>query len=522
MSQNEPRPEIFSSPVVPEETKGAQVTSEVQPIATQSHDPEQNITPGSLETSLSEVQSIEPSSEPIDRSPQQMPPREEGTSDSNEPSAAHESTAPSQAPTHAEQEPPFQYEPQPFEKIELPADEEKPAPVVVTDELLQHLQGIMERNEVITVHIAQRIRGGLRVIYDGIKMFLPASQFFLKKTPSNEELQAAVGTDIPVQIIDIVKDEAGRISFVVSRRNLLREEFYRRIKVGDVVEGVITSVQSFGLFVDIGGFDGLVHITRVAHRPPAKLSEVFKPGDTVRAQIVEIDPAHDKISLSMKALEPSPWQSASERYHSGERCTGVVTRLVPFGAFVELEPGIEGLIRNSELSWTRRVRHPGDVLREGERVDVVVLDIKPEREQIDLSLRRTRENPWPTIAAKYPRGMHTTGVVREVTGPGVLLTVGGEVDAFMPRSQMRAVLKGKRIPYTVGDIVAVTVVDVVVESESFIVAPRVEPEEEIFGPPRESTQPPKQVPQRASNPRKITLGELLSEEERQRLFGGSQ
>jgi small subunit ribosomal protein S1 len=522
MSQNEPRLEILTSPEVPEETQGAQVTSEGHPIAAEAHDSEPNKTPGLLDTSLSEVQNIESKTEPADRSPQDMPPQEGEASDSNEPLAAHVSTAPSQAPAVPEQEQPLQHEPQPFEKIELPANEEKPAPVVVTDELLQRLHGIMERNEVITVHIAQRIRGGLRVIYDGIKMFLPASQFFLKKTPSNDELQAAVGTDIPVQITDIVKDEAGRISFVVSRRNLLREEFYRRIKVGDVVEGVITSVQSFGLFVDIGGFDGLVHITRVAHRPPAKLSEAFKPGDTVRAQIVEIDPAHDKISLSMKALEPSPWKTASERYHNGEQYSGVVTRLAPFGAFVELEPGIEGLIRNSELSWTRRVRHPGDVLLEGERVDVVVLDMKPERQQIDLSLRRTRENPWPTIAAKYPRGMHTTGVVREVSGPGVLLTIGGEVDAFMPRSQMRAVLKGKRIPYTVGDIVAVTVVDVVAESESFIVAPRVEPEEEIFGPPRESAQPPKQDPPRTSNPRKITLGELLSEEERQRLFGGSQ
>ncbi len=413
-------------------------------------------------------------------------------------------------------------EPRPFEKIELPPAEEKPAPVAVTDELLARLQDIMGRGEVITVHVAQRIRGGLRVLYDGIKMFLPASQFFLKKTPSNDELQAAVGSDIPVQIADIVKDEAGRISFVVSRRNLLREEFYRRIKVGDIVEGVITSVQSFGLFVDIGGFDGLVHISRVSHRPPANLGDAFKPGDTVRAQIIEIDPSHDKISLSMKALEPSPWQTALERYRVGERSSGVVTRLAPFGAFVELEAGVEGLIRNSELSWMRRVRHPSEILREGEQVEVVVLEIKPDRGQIDLSLRRTTENPWPAIAAKYPRGMHTTGVVREVSGPGVLLTIAGEVDAFMPRSQMRAILKGKRIPYSVGDIVAVTVVDVSVETESFIVAPRVEPEEELFGPPREGSQPPKQEPARSGNPRKITLGELLSEEERQRLYGGSE
>lgn len=413
-------------------------------------------------------------------------------------------------------------EPQPFQKIELPPDEEKPTPVVVTDELLARLQQAMERGETITVHVAQRIRGGLRVTYEGIKMFLPASQFYLKKTPNNEELQAAVGTDLPVQITEIVKDEAGRISFIVSRRKLLRDEFYRRIKVGDIIEGTVTSVHSFGLFVDVGGFDGLVHITRVAHQPPANLAAVFKQGDKVRAQVIEVDPEHDKISLSMKALEPSPWQTAAERYQPGQRYRGVVRRIAPFGAFVELEPGIEGLVRNSELSWTRRITNASEILRIGQEVEVMVLEVNPSAEQINLSLRRTTDNPWPHIAAKYPRGFHTTGVVRQVSGPGVLLTIGGEVDAFMPRSHMRSVLKGKRIPYSVGDIVAVTVVEVDVERESFIVEPRVEPEEELFGPPRDIAShghSSKQQPQRSTNPNRITLGELLSEEERRRLFG---
>ncbi len=415
-------------------------------------------------------------------------------------------------------------EPTPFQKIELPPVEEKPAPVVVTDELLARLQGIMERGETITVHVAQRIRGGLRVIYEGIKMFLPSSQFFLKKSPTNEELQAAVGSDLPVHIAEIVKDEAGRISFIVTRRPLLRQQFYSSIAVGDIVEGTVTSVQSFGLFVDIGGFDGLVHISRVSHQPPADLSSTFKRGDRVRAQIVEIDPEHDKISLSMKALEPSPWQTVAERYRIGERYRGVVRRLVPFGAFVELEQGIEGLLRVGELSWTRRISDPRDVLQEGQEVEVVVIEIKPEREQIDLSLRRTSENPWPGFVSKYPRGFHTTGVVRKVSGPGVLLTIGGEVDAFMPRSHMRSVLKGKRIPYSPGDIVAVTVVEIDPDNESFIVEPRVEPEDELFGPPREGSAaaPPKPREHRTGNPNRITLGELLSDEERQRLFGSSQ
>lgn len=413
-------------------------------------------------------------------------------------------------------------EPQPFQKIELPPAEEKPTPVAVTNELLVRLQQVMERRETISVHVVQRIRGGLRVTYEGINMFLPASQFYLKKTPSSEELQAAVGTNLSVHITEIVKDEAGRISFIVSRRQLLRDEFYHRIKVGDIIEGTVTSVQSFGLFVDVGGFDGLVHITRVSHRSPANLAAVFKRGDKVRAQVIEVDPEHNKISLSMKALEPSPWQTAAERYQPGQRYRGIVRRIAPFGAFVELEQGIEGLVRNSELSWTRRITNAGEILHVGQEVEVIVLDVNPSAEQIDLSLRRTTDNPWPQIAAKYPRGFHTTGVVRQVTGPGVLLTIGGEVDAFMPRSHMRSVLKGKRIPYSVGDIVAVTVVEVDVERESFIVEPRVEPEEELFGPPRDvapQSHSPKQHPQRPTNPNRITLGELLSEEERRRLFG---
>ncbi|GIV54927.1 MAG: hypothetical protein KatS3mg039_1445 [Candidatus Kapaibacterium sp.] len=440
------------------------------------------------------------------------------------PPASPPTTATEQAPAAADAHPAQSAEPQPFEKIELPpTTEDKPAPAAVTDELLARLQGIMERGETITVHVAQRVRGGLRVTYEGIKMFLPSSQFFLKKSPTDHELQAVVGTDIPVHIAEIAKDEAGRISFIVTRRTLLRQEFYSRFKVGDIVEGTVTSVQSFGLFVDIGGFDGLVHISRISHHPPADLSSAFKRGDQVRAQIVEIDPEHDKISLSMKALEPSPWQTVAERYRVGQRYSGVVRRLVPFGAFVELEPGIEGLLRLGELSWTRRITNPAEVLREGQQVEVVVIEVKPEREQIDLSLRRTMDNPWPGFVEKYPRGFHTTGVVQKVSGPGVLLTIGGEVDAFMPRSHMRSVLKGKRIPYSPGDIVAVTVVEIDPASESFIVEPRVEPEEELFGPPREgaSAATPKPREYRPANPTKITLGELLSEEERQRLFGGS-
>lgn len=414
---------------------------------------------------------------------------------------------------------------QPFEKITLPPEEEKPSPVVVTDELLAQLQGILERGEPITVHVAQRVRGGLRVLYQGVKMFLPASQLYVKKSPTNAELQALVGSELAVHLAEIVKDETGKISFIVTRKKLLRDEFYRSIKVGDVVEGTVTSVLDFGMFVDIGGFEGLVHITRVSHQPPADLRQAFKRGDNVRAQVVDIDPEHDKISLSMKALEPSPWQRAAEQYQPGQRTRGVVRRLMPFGAFVELEPGIEGLVRNGELSWTRRVT-AAEVLKEGQEVDVVVLEVKPEQEQINLSVRRTTENPWQQIAAKYPPGFHTTGVVRSVIGAGVLLSIGGELDAFMPRSQMRHVLRGKRIPYSVGDIVAVTVVEVNPAEESVIVAPRVEPEDEIFGPPRDvstaSHQPPSRHMERPSNPSRITLGELLSEEERQRLFGSSQ
>ncbi|MCX7929848.1 MAG: S1 RNA-binding domain-containing protein [Chlorobi bacterium] len=429
-------------------------------------------------------------------------------------------------PTPAQTQPVV--EPQPFEKIELPPAEEKPAPVVVTDELLARLRDIMEKGETVTVHVAQRIRGGLRVLYEGVKMFLPSSQFFLKKSPTNDELQAAVGTDIPVHIAEITKDESGRISIIVTRQNILRNEFYSRIAVGNVVEGTITAVKEFGLFVDIGGFDGLVHITRVSHRPPAHLAEMFHIGDRVRAQIIEIDPASNKISLSMKALESSPWHAVAERYKPGERYQGVVRRLVPFGSFVELEPGIEGLLRLRELSWTRRISDPAEVLREGQQIDVVVIEVKPDREEIDLSLRQTTENPWPSFVTKYPRGLHTTGIVREVKGAGVLLTIGGEVDAFMPRSHMRPVLKGKRIPYAVGDIVAVTVVEVDPTNESFIVEPRVEPEEELFGPPRDaraghaSKQQEQRQSQRPSNPTRITIGEMLSEEERQRLFGRPQ
>ncbi len=414
-------------------------------------------------------------------------------------------------------------------------EETKPAPVVITDEILARLQAAKDSTEAIMVDVAERVRGGLRVLFEGVKLFLPASQFFIKKTPSDEELQSVVGTQIPVNVFEIQKDDTGKISIIASRKNILKAEFLKNIKVGDTVEGTVSTIMPFGVFVDIGGFDGLIHISRISHQRVDNPHNVFKRGDTVKAKIIEIDTEKDKIALSTKEFEESPWTTVETEYAKGSRHKGIVRRITDFGAFVELRKGIEGLLRVSELSWTKRTGHPSEVVAVDQEIEVMVVDCSAEKKQVGLSIKRLSDSPWKGITDKFPVGAETTGVVKQVMGQGAVITVGGEFDGFMPRSKMRDVMRGKRIPYNVGDMVSVVVADVNQDDESLILAPKVDPNEAIFGSPREGArrgpredrgdrEPRARVPREAeakadSN---FSLADLLSDNEKTSLFGKSE
>ena len=412
-----------------------------------------------------------------------------------------------------------------------------PPPVVITDELLGKLQGAKEAGEVIHVQVAERVKGGLRVLFEGVRLFLPASQFYIKKTPTNEELESVVGTSIPVQVFEIQKDETGKISIIASRKNLLKNEFLRSINVGDTVEGIVSTIMPFGVFVDIGGYDGLIHISRISHQHVENPHNMFKRGDKVKAKIIEIDTAKDKIALSTKEFEESPWTTAETEFPAGSRHKGVVKRLADFGAFVELKRGIEGLLRVGELSWTKRTGHPSEVLTVGQEIEVMVTDVSAEKKQVGLSLKRLSDSPWKGLSEKFPLGAETTGVVKQVTGQGAIVTVGGEYDGFMPRSKMRDIMRGNRIPYTPGDMVSVIIADMNEDNQSLILAPKVSEEEMAQAAARgdggrrdrrdhrdgEEREPRARVPKEAeaSANKNFSLADLLSESERSRLFGDS-
>lgn len=427
------------------------------------------------------------STAPVAAPEQQSAPAEEPASAETAPAetASTEAAAPAETPVAVAAEPPAGE----ATSEATPAAETAPAPkappVVITDEVLARLQHAKDTNEVIEVMVSERVRGGLRVMFDNVRIFLPASQFYIKKTPTDDELQAVVGQPLKVQISEIQKDETGKISIIASRKNILKDEFLKTIKVGDIVEGTVASIMPFGVFVDIGGFDGLIHVSRISHSRVEDPNTLFKKGDTVKAKITGIDTQKDKIALSTKELEESPWASIEADFPIGTTHKGIVRRIVDFGAYIEMRKGIDGLLRVGEMSWTKRVNHPSEYVQVNQEIDVMVMYVLPDKRQMGLSIRRLGENPWNGFAEKFPQGAETTGVVKQVIAQGAIITIGGEFDGFMPRSKMRDVMRGKRIPYNPGDMVSVIIADINPAEETLILAPKVEQGEQMFGGARE-------------------------------------
>ncbi|MBL7997552.1 MAG: S1 RNA-binding domain-containing protein [Candidatus Kapabacteria bacterium] len=420
---------------------------------------------------------------------------------------------------------------------EAPASKKQPA-VVITDEVLAKIRAAKDGAEIVDVQVTERVKGGLRVTFEGVKMFLPSSQFFAKKTPTDDELQSVVGQTIKAIISEIQSDDTGKISFIVSRKNILKKEFFANIKVGDIVEGTVSSIMPFGVFVDIGGVDALLHISRISHQRVEDPNTMFKKGDSVKAKVIEIDANKDKISLNRKALEDSPWTTVETDFTPGMRVKGIVKRFADFGAFVELKHGVEGLLRMSELSWTKRIGNVSELFTVGQEIEVQIVDSSSEKKQIGLSTRRLEPNPWTSVMEKFPVGAETTGVVQQVMASGAVITVGGEFDGFMPRSKMRTVMRGKRIPYNVGDMVSVVVADANADDASLIFEPKVDPTQQMFGSERtggggrkrdgdgdgdrgsRNVRVPKES--NASDNTNFSLMDLLSDNEKQNLFNNSQ
>lgn len=397
------------------------------------------------------------------------------------------------------------------------------------DAVFERLKEIKNNNETITVSVSERIRGGLRVYYQDVPMFLPASQVSLKRNPSEDELSSLLNNDIPVVIHEMQEDNTKRKTIIVSRKPILEQEFWKNLKVGQIIEGPVSSIASFGVFVDIGGFEGLIHTTRLTRASNTNPKDFAKKGDIVKAKVVAFDSDKRRISLSTREFEDSPWKGISEKLAVNTKVKGIIRRITDFGAYIEIMKGVDGLLRTSELSWTMRIANPAEMLKIGDEIEVVILQINEEKQNLALSLKRLSDNPWATLAKKYlPESIHN-GTIKQIVNQGMVVNLNNEIDGFMPRSKMRGFLKGNRIPFNAGETIEIKITDFSIDNESLIIAPAHEPVQE------ERTQASKKKTERNNRPRKdevvsdkfsdISSGEgafsfadMLSDENKKLLF----
>jgi len=316
--------------------------------------------------------------------------------------------------------------------------------------------------------IFNQVKGGFTVDLDGAVAFLPRSQVDIRPIRDVSPLM-----NIP-QPFEILKMDKRRGNIVVSRRTVLEEsraeqrsEIVQNLEEGQVVEGVVKNITDYGAFVDLGGIDGLLHVTDMAWRRVNHPSEILSIGQTVKVQIIRINQETHRISLGMKQLESDPWDGIGVKYPSGKRITGTVTNITDYGAFVELEPGIEGLIHVSEMSWTKKNVHPGKILSTSQEVDVVVLEVDPNKRRISLGLKQTLENPWEVFAQSHPTGTEVEGEVKNKTEFGLFIGLDGDVDGMVHLSDLDWNRPGEQVieEFNKGDMVKAVVLDVDVEKE---------------------------------------------------------
>ncbi|WP_287369992.1 30S ribosomal protein S1 [Oceanithermus sp.] len=305
------------------------------------------------------------------------------------------------------------------------------------DKAWRKIVELAEKGEPVEVTVREKVRGGLVAYLEGVRAFIPASQVDIKRVA---ELDEFVGQTIPVKITEINRKK-GRV--ILSRRVLLEEDQKKKraevlegLEPGAEVEGKVVEVTDFGAFVNLGAIDGLIHRSELSWGRFEHPREVVKVGDVVKAKVLSVDRERERVNLSIKALTPDPWQTAAEKYEVGQRIKGKVVGLTPFGAFVEIEPGLEGLIHITEMSWTKRPRHPSEVLKEGEEVEAVVLRIDPEQRRLSLGLRQTLPDPWKELPEKYPPGTVVKGKITGVTDFGVFVEIEDGIEGLVHISEL--------------------------------------------------------------------------------------
>jgi len=336
------------------------------------------------------------------------------------------------------------------------------------EEAWQLLEKSFKENQRVTGVIFGRVKGGFTVDLSGAVAFLPGSQVDIRPVRDAGPL---MGSPQPFLIL---KMDRSRGNIVVSRRAVLEEsraearsELVASLKEGQVLQGVVKNITDYGAFVDLGGVDGLLHVTDIAWKRINHPSEALHIGQTVQVQVVRFNPETQRISLGMKQLEADPWENVATKYPVGTKFKGRVSNITDYGAFVELEPGIEGLVHVSEMSWTKKNVHPGKILSTSQEVEVMVLDVDPQKRRISLGLKQCLENPWSTFLDKHPVGSELEGEVKNITEFGLFVGLPGDIDGMVHLSDLDWNQPGEEAikAFKKGDMVKVKLLDVDVEKE---------------------------------------------------------
>ncbi len=324
----------------------------------------------------------------------------------------------------------------------LEANEDEEGLILLSKRKADRIRGWEEvistynEGDIVRGKVTRKIKGGL-LLEIGVPVFLPASQIDIRRVGDVSEY---IGKELECKIIKI--DEP-RMNIVVSRRKLLEEQreqqkntLLSEIEVDQVRKGVVKNITDFGAFVDLGGIDGLLHITDMSWGRINHPSEILKLNDEIDVKVLKVDKERERISLGLKQTQTSPWDNVEDRYPVGTKISGKVVNVLSYGAFVELEDGIEGLVHVSEMSWTRRVNHPSAMVKVGDMLDVVVLDIKKDKQEISLGMKQVEVNPWTLVAEKYPAGRLIEGTVRNLTNYGAFIEIEEGIDGLLHVSDM--------------------------------------------------------------------------------------
>jgi len=336
------------------------------------------------------------------------------------------------------------------------------------EESWNRLERAFNEQTKVEGHIFGRVKGGFAVDLGGAVAFLPGSQVDIRPV---RDIGPLINKPEPFLIL---KMDRRRGNIVVSRRAVLEEsraeqrnELLATLAEGQIMDGVVKNITDYGAFVDLGGLDGLLHVTDISWKRVAHPTDVLHVGQTVRVQVIRFNRETQRISLGMKQLEADPWEGVELKYPVGAKFTGRVTNITDYGAFVELEPGVEGLVHVSEMSWTKKNVHPGKIVSTSQEVEVMVLEVDPEKRRISLGLKQTMQNPWEAFTERHPLGSEVEGEIKNITEFGLFVGLDNDIDGMVHLSDLDWEQSGEEAVkrYSKGDTVRAQVLDVDVEKE---------------------------------------------------------